>query len=277
MPRTLSWCVVLPLLLVACHRDGPAGKPGDAPAKKPDAGALASADAGPATAQLLEEGAEPRAVLTYAFDPGRQEARVLTIDSLIEGKTTLEDQVELRFKVRYPAADTVELVLRSAHTTEGEIKDIESTQGTRVVQRIRKDGTTDAPEVVSPKGADGTAAEYVKGAILQIAGTLVVPLPEKPIGVGARWRFGDDSPTLRLVSREKGALVFERTLEIHGMRNVERGKAVKVDEEQSTRVEATLDGIVKHVESKLVTGKVIGKMVGAKRTTHLRFDVCDPL
>ncbi len=171
----------------------------------------------------------------------------------------------------------MQLVLRRAHTTEGEIEGIESTQGTRVVQKIRKDGTADPPEVVSPKGADGTAAEYVKGAILQIAGTLVVPLPEKPIGVGARWRFGDDTPTLRLVSRENGALVLERTLEIHGMRSVERGKAVKVDEEQSTRVEATLDGIVKHVESKLVTGKVIGKMVGAKRTTHLRFDVCDPL
>jgi len=266
-------CAALVLLVAACHHTAPAGSV-DAGASD-DAGP--SADAGPPPLQVLEEGAAPRATFTYAFDTSRKEARVLDIDSLLEGKATVEDKVELRFNVRYPAADTVELVLRSVHTTTGEIKNVQSTIGTKVVQKIGKDGTADPPEVVPPKGADGTAVEYVKGAIDQIASTFVVPLPPTPIGVGARWRYGDEGPKLLLVSHSGGAIVVDRTQEIHGMHRLERGKAVNVDEEQSMHVEGSLDGIAKHVESKLVTGKVIGKMVGARRTTHMRFDTCDPL
>ncbi len=258
-------CIALALLLASCHCDAKPTAPNAT--GEPDAAPAPPADAGPVSVQILEEGAEPRAVLSYAFVPHRKEYRVLQIESLIESKATVDDQIELRFAVSYPAPDTVALRLYFARATAADVHDVASTVGTRAVQKIGKDGTADPPEVVTPPGADGSAAEYVKGAIVQIAATLVPLLPATPIGVGARWRWGADGPVYRLVSRSEGDLVVERTHEVHGKHRLDRGKLYDVDEEQWAHVDATLSGIAQQIESKVVTRK--GK--GALRTTHMRF------
>jgi hypothetical protein len=260
--------VLLLLALPACRRDPP---PPPAP-QQPDA--AASAGPGATTAEVLDEGREPRAPVTFAFIPGRREGRVLEIETRMEmGELTrVNERVELRFEVRYTAADAVELTLRRAETTAADVPGIATTAGAIFRQRFGKEGTADPPEIVFPPGANGTAKQYVEGAVTQVAASFLPAFPPGPLGEGARWRWGKgEGPTYRLVSRGDGKVVVEETLEIHGPRRRDRGKTVEVNEEQRTRIEAPLDGIARSIEATLVADRA----KGTKQTTHLRFGVVD--
>jgi hypothetical protein len=260
--------ILLLLALAACRRDPPP------PAAQPQPDAGGPAEAGTAAAAVLDEGREPRAPVTFAFVPGRREARVLEIDSRFEmgERSRLNEHVDLRFEVRYTAADAVELTLRHAETTAPDIPGIGTTLGAVFRQRFRKDGTADPPEAVFPPGANGTAKQYVEGAVTQVAASLLPAFPPRPLGEGARWRWGKgEGPTYQLVSRREGRVVVEEIVEIHGPRRVETGKTIQVNEDQRTRMEVPLDGIARNVEATLV----IDPAKGTKRTTHLRFDVID--
>jgi hypothetical protein len=274
--RAVALAVVL--LLAACRHDPPAaGK------EQPDAGPSPSASAAghdgdsvlkPGGAGVLDDGREPRSVLSFAFVRGRREGRVLEMNSHLElaGKTRVDEHLELRFAVAYPAVDRVELTLRRAATTARDIPSLDSTLGARIVQNLGKNGAVDPPGFIFPDGANGTAAQYVKGAVTEAAGAFLPQLPPTPIGVDARWRWSADAPTFRLDARHDPQLVLVRTTEIHEARRLERGRPIQIDEEQSTRIETTLDGIARHIDGQLVTGKG----AGTKRTTQLKFDVIDP-
>jgi hypothetical protein len=272
---------LLPLLMLAsCRCDAPAAlrvDGGESPQTSgtSDTAAASSAKSDDASkAEILDAGREPRSPLTFAFVPGRREARVLAMDSLLElhGTTRMSDRIELRFEVTYPAADSVALLLRHAETTAPDVSNIASTVGAVVRQELGKAATAEPPEVTFPAGADGTAAQYVKGAVVQGAAAFLPSLPSAPLGEGARWRFGgEDGARCDLVSRRDGRVVLERTAEIHGVRRLDVGKPVMVDEDQRMRIEIPLDGIARHVEATLVNEKA----GGTKRTTHLRFEVVD--
>jgi hypothetical protein len=274
--------VLLLLALPACRRDPPPPAP-PAPALA-DAGtaaeasptAAASAEVDDADVHVLEEGREPRAVVRFAFVPGRREARVLEIDSHVElhDKPRVHEHVTLRFDLRYAAADAIELTLRRAETTAADIPLIGTTVGATFKQKIGADGATDKPEATFPAGADGTAKEYVQGAVVQIATTLVPRVPSTPIGEGARWRWGRrDAPVYRLESMRDGRIAVEVTSAIHGKRRLENRKTVPVNEDQTTHLEASLDGIARHVSSTLVADR----SSGPKLTTEVHFDSVDKL
>jgi len=211
--------------------------------------------------------------VAFAFVPGRRETAVLDLDSHIElsGKPRVEEHVSLRFAVRYPAADTVELTLRRAETTARDVPGVDSTVGAVFKQKFGKQGTTDAPDATFPPAAVEGAKIYVQGVVSQIGAALLPALPPTPIGEGARWRWGGaEGPVYSLVSQGGGKLVVEETVAIHGSHAGSRKrKTIEVNEDQTTRLETPLDGISRHIESTLVAERV----GGSKRTTRLLFDV----
>ena len=210
----------------------------------------------------------------YAFVPGRREARVLEIDTLLElaGKPRVNEHVELRFEVQYTAADAVEITLRGATTTATDVAGIQSTLGATFKQKFAKNGATQAPEANFPPGAEGAAKAYVQGALSQVSATMVPLVPTTPVGEDARWTWGNaDGPRARLVSRKDTQIVVEQTTEIHGKRKIDTGKRIQVDEDQRSRIEAPLDGIARHIDSTLVADRERG----TKRTMRVRFDAID--
>ncbi len=265
-----SALLLLALAAPACRRDPP---PPAEPA--PTASAVATASAPDAGAvHVLDEGREPRAVTTFAFVPGRKEARLLAIDTHLELKSRprLDEHVELRFDLLYSAPDTLSLTLRHAETTASDIPGISTTLGAVFVQKFGKDGTADPPVAKFPPGAVGTATQYVEGAVTQLAATFLPPFPSTPVGEGARWRFGDgESPVYELVSRKGGQIVVRQTVEIRGPHRLDDGKVVRVNEDHDVRIETPLDGIARHVEGALV----VDRDKGTKRTTHIRVETID--
>jgi hypothetical protein len=270
-----AWRLLL-LALPACRNPPPPPAPVAPPSAEASVAAAISAEADDNDVHVLEEGKDPRAVVHFAFVPGRHEARVLEIDSHIEvhDKPRVHDHVILRFDLRYPAADAIELTLRGAETTVAEIPNIGTTVGATFKQTLAKDGATEPPTPTFPAGADGTAAEYVRGAVVQLSSTLLPHVPATPIGEGARWRWGPrDAPIYRLESLRDGRMTVEVTSAIHGPRRLETGKRIAVDEDQTTHIEAPLDGIARHVASTLVADRPSGPKV----TTELHFDSVDKL
>jgi hypothetical protein len=239
-----------------------------------DAGATAETD--DKAVHMLEEGREPRTVVHFAFVPGRHEVRVLEIDNHVEirEKPQVHEHVVLRFEVGYPAADTVELTLRRAETTASDIPNIGTTVGATFKQKLRSDGSTAPPEATFPAGSDGTAKEYVQGAVVQLSSNLLPRVPATPIGEGARWRWGrHDAPVYRVESLRDGKIAVEVTAAIHGKRRMENGRIAPVNEDQTAHIEAPLDGIARHVASTLV----VARSSGPKVTTEVHFDSTDKL
>jgi hypothetical protein len=268
--------LTVPLLcLSACRRDPPPPSAQRATTSSADAPASSISPVSPASSvDVLSQGREPRAPVAFAFVPGRREARVLEIDTRLElgDRRRLDEHVELRFDLLYATADTIELTLRHARTTAPDIRGIESTVGAVFTQTFDKDFTTAPPKITFPPGADGTARQYVEGAVTQIAASFLPPFPAAPIGEGARWRWGKgEGPVCELVSRRDGRLVVEETTAIHGPRRVDTGKVVQVNEDQTMRIDAAPDGIARRIEATIV----VDRERGTKRTTHLRFEAID--
>jgi hypothetical protein len=76
-----------------------------------------------------------------------------------------------------------------------------------------------------------------------------------------------------LVSRTAEEVVIEERGEIHGPRKNDRGKVVQVDEDHKARVETSLAGVARRVESTVVVKRQGGQEV----TTRIRVDPVDPL
>ncbi len=253
--------IVAALALTACEssRD---------PQRAADAGA-AAAGAGAARIRLFDAGREPRAAARFAFVPGRREQAVLEIDSrLTRGSETLQDEhASIRLDVRYPSADRVELTVRRAETTAADIPRIESAVGLRFAQRFHGTGETDLPEITFPDAAEPRSADYVRGAVVQVASNLLPVMPAEPVGGGARW--ARDELRFTLVAPPGELFSVERRSGIHGPTRLDTGETVIVNEEQVYRMDAPAKGIARHVEAELVAGQP----GGATRTTRLRFDV----
>ena len=255
--------MVLMLLLASCERPGDP-RPRDQ-AARPDA----SATAGAPLVRVFDAGREPRALTRFAFVPGRAETALLELESrLTRGSVALgEERVRLRLGVRYPAQDVVELTLLGGETTAPDIPRLTSTIGARFLQKVTSSGHSEPPEVTFPPGSDARAVEYVHGAVVQVASNLAPALPPEPIGEGARWAHND--LRFELVAWPGERLTVERRSEMRGSQRLATGEMVRVNEEQSYRIEAAPDGIARRVEAQLVAEQP----GGATMATRLRFEV----
>jgi hypothetical protein len=230
--------------------------------------AAASASAAGAGLRVFDPGRAPRARLTFAFVPGREESAELTLDSRIaRGDAQLgEERVTLRLGVRYPAADRVELTVVSAETTAATPR-LTPALGARMTQQFHPSGEAELPELSFPEGADPQATEYVRGALVQIASNLLAPLPPEPIGEGARWAHQD--LRFEVTGRRGAALVVERRSEMRGPRQLAGGETAFVSEAQTHRLELVADGIARRVEAELVADQPMGTVM----TTRMGFEV----
>jgi hypothetical protein len=253
------------LLALGCDKPAPASAGG------PSSIAPASAAPAPATTglRLLEPGREPRVHPTFAFVPGRAETARLVLHSRVErgGAVALEEHVDLSLDVRYPAADAVALTVRRATTTAPDIRRIETTAGTRFTQKIHPSGEVEVPEVAYPPGADPTAADYVRGAVIQVASNVLPLFPPEPVGPGARWVLRNLTFSLR--ERRGDVLVLERRGGVHGPTRMEDNAVVMVSEEQVYRLDAVTDGLARRVEAELVAENPPGTV----RRTQLVFEI----
>ena len=163
--------------------------------------------------RVLEAGAEPRATLRFEVPEGtRQTVHVgnsasglrrvnglevpqqstivgitmsmgLTAAAVTGGEQRVDfviDAVEPRFHPRVPEAGRVRLTRRFAATagTSGGLM-----RGANGVCRVAKD---DAPVGVMPPEAL-RAAEHMQKSVAQSMDVLTLPVPDEPVGVGARW------------------------------------------------------------------------------------------
>jgi len=265
-----AW-LALALLVTSCDR-APEARPSGAASASVSAIAIsasAATNGGTVMTRVLEAGREPRAQTTFAFVPGRAEKAVLELQSkMTRGDSTLgEERVTVRLDVRYSAKDKLEMTVTFAETTARDIQQISSTIGARLTQSFYPTGEMELPAFTPPAGADAHAAEYVKGALVQVASNLLPLVPKEPVGEGARWEH--DALRYELLGRRGDLLTVERRSGRHGPTHLATGETVYVSEEQTYRIEAKPDGIARHVEALLVADQP----TGAKLITRLNFDV----
>lgn len=273
----LGSLLLISLALAGCDRSPPpapasASSAGSASAAAsgPDAGP--PADAGAQKTRLFEPGKEPRAPITFAFDEARTEKRLLELTSVLsQGPKTLgEERVEVQLSVRYPARDRAEVIVLGATTTAPDIKRTETTAGMLLSQRFHSSGATDLPEVVTPKVANARAADYIHGAVMQLASGLLPVAPAEPVGVGARW--GHDDLRFELLERKGEEVTVERRSERKGVHKLATGETVYLSETQTYRIEAAPGGIARRIEAVLVADQPNGTVI----TTRLRFEPAAP-
>lgn len=180
-------------------------------------GAAAEASSG-GKAKVVDAGAEPRAVRKYAFAPGRVDKRVLTISQAMHQsvgsqstppqEVTLKLHLDLATKQVKPSGATIE-----AKVTKVEMPGAPPQAAQMLSTLSGLGGTFD----VTPRGDVGEVsfvgseamrnqlAESVVQGISQAVQLLLVPLPDAPIGAGAKWEIaggGDEE------SFEQGARRF---------------------------------------------------------------------
>ena len=156
-----------------------------------------------------------------------------------------------------------------AETTAPDIQRIESTLGTRVVQKFYPSGVTEMPEITVPPAAHDRAGQYVQGAPVQIASNLLPVVPSEPIGEGSRWER--QGLRFEMLARRGSLAVIERRSEHPGPTVLGTGETVFVSEEQTYRLEAPSDAIARHVDALLIADQPGGTV----RTTRLQLDAMD--
>lgn len=219
--------------------------------------------------ELHDPGAEPRRRPRLSFRAGLEERATLTFDSVLslaEGEPVAE-RLSLELAVRYPREDRVQLEVREARTTAGDIPAIGMTVGTTAALTFYPIGASEDPEVAIAPGANPRAATYVRGALLQVLPALVATFPEEPVGEGARW--GGGRLEFTLVADEGDALRVERRTGLDRVEVLPDGRRVEAAEEQVYRIDARLDRVARSIEAELLT-----RGDGAiRRRTELRFEV----
>jgi hypothetical protein len=173
-------------------------------------GGLAASDGGDVAPEadahrvkLVEPGAEPRAVRKYAFVANRADKRVLTIRQSVSVQGQRQDQPPLAMTVELTPKEVKPKATRfDMKVVKVELADQDKLPP-QLVQQAAKElggfsGLTATFEV-SPRGEVGElsmsgtdkmarqGAEELLQALQQFVELIVAPLPDAPIGVGAKW------------------------------------------------------------------------------------------
>jgi hypothetical protein len=243
-PMRLGSLLALTLALAGCDRDPPPAPAKASPASELDAGQVP--DGGAVTTRLFDPGKEPRAPVSFAFQEGLVERWLLELTSVLSrgDKTLGEERVKVRLSVRH--ADTA--------------------AGMVLTQRFHPLGATDIPQVMTPKHASARAADYIHGAIMQLASGLLPVAPVEPVGEGARW--GHEDLRFELIARRGDELTVERRSERKGIHKLATGDVVNLSETQTYRIETRPGSIARRIEAVLVSDQPDGSVI----TTRLRFE-----
>jgi hypothetical protein len=181
----------------------------------PQPAATASADSDETRVELLDHGGLSRVALRYAFTPGQNativteedityhvewnkkpvsESEVYAIKSIVDFKveeTGKDGVVEISFLLREHSNKTKKKnqkgeALDFWSRSSKKVKELQGSKGVFYVDAL---GRFVLGEVDIPGQKPGQVHPWQKEALLLILTTLVVRLPEEPVGVGARWKI----------------------------------------------------------------------------------------
>jgi hypothetical protein len=237
-------------------------------------------EASPDKIKLLEPGAEPRAARKYAFQPNKVDKRVLTItQSMVQsmqGQTsppqevTLKISLDLTPKQVKPAGALIE-----AKVTKVELPGAPPQATAMLASMTGLSGTFEATsrgEVgeVSFAGnpqMKNQLAETVLQGLSQAVQLLLAPLPEAPVGVGAKWELGGAKGeqglkrfTLKEVSAESGAIDVDIEIKVprRAQQNPRGGTVfVEVDGKGKYAYQLRFDRMSTKVEGELALSEKI--------------------
>jgi hypothetical protein len=265
-PMRLGSLLALTLALAGCDRDPPPAPAKASPASELDAGQVP--DGGAVTTRLFDPGKEPRAPVSFAFQEGLVERWLLELTSVLSrgDKTLGEERVKVRLSVRHAERHAVEIIVLDAATTAPDVKNVDTAAGMVLTQRFHPLGATDIPQVMTPKHASARAADYIHGAIMQLASGLLPVAPVEPVGEGARW--GHEDLRFELIARRGDELTVERRSERKGIHKLATGDVVNLSETQTYRIETRPGSIARRIEAVLVSDQPDGSVI----TTRLRFE-----
>lgn len=181
-------------------------------AKAPEGGAPATPVAAPVTetkVEMIDAGAEPRQALRYKFAAGRKDVLLMDMDMAMAIKAGTMEQPEMQLprmrmtmevdsKELTPDGNlkygfnltTVELVEDPAanqmlvQALKGEITKMQGLNGTA---EVTPRGFTKQADIKVPEGAGQQVQQMLDNMQQQIR-QMSAPLPEEPVGVGARWK-----------------------------------------------------------------------------------------
>jgi hypothetical protein len=177
-----------------------------------DAGAGAPIPGVPAAAvakmRLVEPGAEPRVVRKYTFVANKAERRTLTIRQSVQQEQQKQEQPGLAMTVDFVAKDVKPTGSKfEMKVIKVDLADKEKLPAQMQAQAAQELGTfagLTALFDVSPRGEVGEvtmsgdkkmakegAAELLE-AFQQFVELVLAPLPEEPIGVGAKWEVAEE-------------------------------------------------------------------------------------
>jgi hypothetical protein len=200
--RTLTALLVaaaLPLgaTLASCSDDDQAAgsPPSTSSASTPTTTEAPSDDA---TVELLDAGDEPRRAVRLAFEPGATatviHATTLSVEATSGDRRQRLAPPTVRQRVRYEITDadaasaTVEATIEAVEVDDDELAaDLGALVGVQARYRLDDRGRVSDVTLDVPEDASDAVDEQVR-QVLGRPGALGSPLPDEPIGVGARWR-----------------------------------------------------------------------------------------
>ncbi len=277
-----------------------------------DSGVAAAADAGPAqtgsTAKLVDAGADPKAPLVYAFSTKARTVSANITMNATGGGAGAQDQPPLHFV--FTATPKPKGMIGGTAIIDIKVTKFEVTlppnmppQAAAQKEQLEKalvgftghfDATTHGDieniDFETDKAAQG--AGEIAGVLQQALEFLVIPLPNEPVGIGAKWtkteskRMADQGATvsstvtLTLQSRDKDTATIKvdatssGTLAINDPR-APKGSVMDRKTTASFTVVARFDGVSQKVDGDAksdITQKVPGQpdqSMSVKVTQHL--------
>lgn len=246
--------------------------------------------------KVTEPGAEPRALRKYTFVANRTEKRVLTITQSIAQSVggqqaptqemSLKLYVDLTPKQVKPTGATIE-----AKVTKVELPGAPPQAAAMIASLNGLSGTFDvtsrgdAGEVsfVAHQQMRNQLAESVVQGLSQAVQLLLAPLPETPVGAGAKWELGSTKPdaaeqgtkrfTLKEVSNDGG--IVEAEIDIKVPRRAQQSPRggvmfVEVDGKGKYQYQVRFDRLSTKVDGELMLNEKIevpdAKQGGGKQT-----------
>lgn len=216
--------------------------------KKPHARRITEVAKPPPPVRVLSEtvvtrGAEPHRLLRYTrSSAARRFTRAITA-TVTEIEDTRKKQprslprVTQRFELRWKGADLLEVAVRKPEIGRGEVDDRRyAGQQLRRFEALLVGKAATA--VVDDRGRIGDIAGLDTPSHRELAAALVdsiVPLPDVPVGVGARWRLERTVPRVNSVIKQRATYQLES---VEGDRLVIAVELLNTGERQPV----TLDG-----------------------------------
>ncbi len=161
-----------------------------------------------ATVRIVEPGAEPRAVRRYAFVANKAERRTLTIRQTVQQEQQKQEQPGLAMTVDFVAKDVkptgAKFEMKVVKVDLADKEKLPAQMQAQAAQELGMFAGLTALFDVSSRGEVGEvtmsgdkkmakegAAELLD-AFQQFVELILAPLPEEPIGVGAKWELADE-------------------------------------------------------------------------------------